>query len=348
MTAPRHAQQVRGREGDGPVRAVCEVLDRQREGAYWTVSLSSSHIAERARAGQFVNIATGAQSALLRRPFSISSVSRSGPAAGTVEVVFAATGPGTRWLSQVDSHDRLDVVGPLGRPFPLPRRRVPCLLVGGGYGVAPLFFLADALRGEGMRVDLIAGAASQDRLYDTIRAKRTTASVVFTTEDGSFGTAGLVTDVFDEVVERAGSAVVYACGPMPMLRAVSLRAAERDLPCQAAVEEHMACGVGVCWTCVVPTTRSADTDGADASGEGGAGDADADGAATEVRMRRACIDGPVFNAARIAWPQSRWHVEPEPEPARVPAEGDGGETGDGSPDDQADAGRTDADVWSEQ
>lgn len=288
MTAPTRRPTVEGRDGAGPVRMDAEVLARRREGAYWTLSLSAPAIADRAQPGQFVNVATRAQSALLRRPFSIYRVSRSGVAAGTVDIVFSAHGPGTTWLCDVEVHDVVDVVGPLGSPFPIPRKQVPCLLIGGGYGVAPLFFLADRLSEEGFRVDMIVGAADQSRLFNTIEAKRITASVTFTTDDGSFGAHGRVTDVLEDVVEQTNSGVIYACGPMPMLRAVAEQAQELGIPSQVAVEEHMACGVGVCWTCVIPVrTRHGD-----------------------LRMKRACLDGPVFNGAAVAWEESRWEVGP--------------------------------------
>jgi dihydroorotate dehydrogenase electron transfer subunit len=292
-TLHRRREQVLGREGDTPVRATCEVLARRREGAYWTISVAAPDIADRARPGQFVNVAVAAPASLLRRPFSIARVSKQGPAAGTVDFVFDAHGPGTEWLVDRAAHDVLDVVGPLGNPFPLPRQRVSCLLVGGGYGVAPLFFLAEELRREGLRVDMVVGAATQERIFNAIEAKRITASVTFTTEDGSFGEQGRVTDVLEQVVQDCGTSVVYACGPMPMLRAVSERCRELELPAQVAVEEHMACGVGVCWTCVVPVRHK-------------------DGS---VRMKRSCIDGPVFNGAKVAWEESRWDVGPDPEPA---------------------------------
>lgn len=289
---------VRGREGDTPVRATCEILARRREGAYWTISLSAPEIAERAHAGQFINVAVGATSTLLRRPFSISKVTRQGPAAGTVDFVFDAHGPGTEWLADRTAHEVLDVVGPLGNAFPLPKQKVPCLLVGGGYGVAPLFMLAEDLRKEGLRVDMIVGAATQERIFNAIEAKRITASVTFTTDDGSFGEKGRVTDVLEKVTRDCGTQVVYACGPMPMLRAVAEACMELGIPCQVAVEEHMACGVGICWTCVVPTRTK-------------------DG---ELRMKRSCIDGPVFNGSKVAWDESRWDTgpavpdEPEEEP----------------------------------
>jgi dihydroorotate dehydrogenase electron transfer subunit len=307
MTSARRTGSMEGRKDtDDPVMASCEVLARRREGAYWLLSLAAPTIAQRARPGQFVNIAVEGTGTLLRRPFSIARVSMQGIAAGTVDVVFDAHGPGTEWLTRVDLHDVIDVVGPLGTPFPLPQRKVSCLLIGGGYGAAPLFFLADELTRKGLRVDMIIGAASQDRIPNAIEAKRITASVTFTTDDGSYGTHGRVTDVLDDTVERCRSGVVYACGPNPMLRAVSERCAELELPVQIAVEEKMGCGIGVCFTCVLPVRT-----------KGGV-----------VHMRRACIDGPVFNGTRIAWDQSRYDLgraldleevdaEPPPDPERL-------------------------------
>jgi dihydroorotate dehydrogenase electron transfer subunit len=310
MTSGRiRAGQVMGRHDAAlPVKATCEVLARRRQGAYWLLSFSAPEIAERAEPGQFVDIAVDTGGSLLRRPFSIARVSKQGPFAGTVDVVFDAHGPGTEWLTSVEAHDVLDVVGPLGNPFPLPKRKVSCLLIGGGYGTAPLFFLADRLVREGLRVDLIVGAASKDRLLDVIEAKRASASVTFTTEDGSYGERGRVTDVLEDVVARCGTGVVYACGPNPMLRAVSERCVELELPVQVAVEERMACGIGVCFTCVLPVRNK-------------------DG---EVRMKRSCIDGPVFNGARVAWDESRYASGPavldeepeedEPEPRLTAAD----------------------------
>lgn len=274
---------VEGR-GEGPVRAMCEVIRRTRSGAYWSVTVTSSEIATRARPGQFVEVAVGARDTLLRRPFSIARVTRQGAQAGTVEFVFDAHGPGTRWLADVQERQTLDLVGPLGNPFPVPNRPVSCLLVGGGYGVAPLFFLGEELQKLGCRVDMIVGAADQDRIHDAITAKRMTASVTFTTEDGSMGVEGRVTDVMDDVIASGNTDVVYACGPNAMLAAVTAVARRHELPCQVAVEEHMACGVGVCWTCVMPIR----------------------GRDGHVRNRRACIDGPVFSGRTIDWAQTRY------------------------------------------
>jgi dihydroorotate dehydrogenase electron transfer subunit len=304
------AGKVSGRvDDDTPVQATCEVLARKRTGPYWTLSFAAREIAERARPGQFVQIGVRAQSALLRRPFSIANVSRQGPVAGTVDVVLDAHGPGTEWLATVGPRDVIDVVGPLGTSFPLPQRKVNTLLVGGGYGTAPLFFLAEQLTRKGLRVDMIVGAATGERILGAIEAKRLSASVTFTTDDGTFGTQGRVTDVLDEVARTTRTGVVYACGPNPMLNAVSARCVELGLPVQVAVEERMACGIGVCFTCVLPMRGS-------------------DGL---VRMKRSCIDGPVFNGAKVAWDVSRYDLGASPPDDQVV--------------EQAPAQRTDADVW---
>jgi dihydroorotate dehydrogenase electron transfer subunit len=294
----RRAGSVQGRpEQDVPVKATCEVLARRRDGAYWQLSLAAKDIAARARPGQFVSIAVESSGALLRRPFSIARVSHQGAIAGTVDVVFDAHGPGTAWLTNVEERDVLDVIGPLGRPFPLPQRRVGCLLVGGGYGVAPLFYLGEHLMRQGLRVDMVVGAASHERLLGVIEAKRLSATVTFTTEDGSYGTRGRVTDVLDDLVQLRKIGVVYACGPNPMLRAVSERCVELGVPVRVSVEERMACGFGVCFTCVLPVV---DRDG-------------------QVHMTRSCVDGPVFDGARIAWDTSRYGAGAGPSSPPAPA-----------------------------
>ncbi|HWH31862.1 MAG TPA: dihydroorotate dehydrogenase electron transfer subunit [Egibacteraceae bacterium] len=268
---------VQGRSS-GPLRGMCEVLATRRVGAYQSITFVAPEMAERAAPGQFISIAVDAAGTLLRRPFSIFSVSQHGPWAGTVEVVFDVIGPGTKWLAERSKHDVVDVVGPLGKPFPLPAQPVSCLLVGGGYGAAPLLYLAGVLQQGGFRTDIILGAKSQDRIFNAIEAKRLSATAQFTTEDGTLGTQGRVTDVMDRVIEQARTGVIYACGPMPMLAAVAHVARRHRIPSQVAVEEAMACGVGVCWTCVLPYAKK-------------------DG----VQNLRACVDGPVFNGARIDW-----------------------------------------------
>jgi len=262
-----------------PVRELCEVLERRRVGAYHALTLVAPGIAEGARPGQFVHLLAGQDRSFpLRRPFSIHRVERPGAAPGTVEVVFDVVGAGTLALSRLRAHDVVDALGPLGRPFDPPEEPAGCLLVGGGYGTAPLFFLATELRVRRCRVDFVIGAATSSRLLDAMEAKRLGHSLTVTTDDGSAGRRGLVTDAVGDLLARTGATRVYACGPMPMLATVSRIAADAGVPCQVAVEEQMACGTGICFSCVLPV-----------------------GASEVTRMARSCLEGPVFDGAAIAW-----------------------------------------------
>jgi len=263
----------------GPIQVTGEVLSLRRVGAYWQLSMVAPGIAERTRPGQFVALAVGGPQTpmVLRRSFAIYQVAEHGVFGGTVDVVFSVAGKGTQWLADLRPRDRLDVVGPLGRPFRLPSAAVPAVLVGGGYGSAPLFGLAAALRSRGCPVDFVIGAGGADRLFGVLAAKRIASTVSVTTDDGSVGSRGRVSDVLPAAIERSGAEVVYACGPMPMLRAVAAVTRLYDLPCQVAVEESMACGIGVCMTCVLPIV-----------GDDGV-----------TRMARSCVEGPVFSADRV-------------------------------------------------
>jgi dihydroorotate dehydrogenase electron transfer subunit len=266
------------------IRARCEVLSNRRTGGYYSLTLVAPDISERARPGQFVEVAVPpGRQILLRRPFSIHQASRRGGWAGTLEMVFDPVGPGTEWMAELGAHDVLDVIGPLGRPFSYPRELATCLLVGGGYGAAPLFFLAEELRARNKDVHIILGARDHERVFKPVEGKRLASSLHVTTEDGSMGEHGKVTDLLPEIASRTAAQVIYACGPNPMLRAVAGFARERDMPCQVAVEEMMACGLGVCWTCAVPVI------GPEGKGWWNV---------------RACMEGPVFNGARVWW--DRW------------------------------------------
>ena len=264
-----------------PVQVLAEVVGLRRVGAYHHLTLLAPGIPEATRPGHFVAVAVGGEGSgmLLRRAFSIHRVVAGGPTGGTVEIVVATHGQGTRWLADRRRGDKLDVIGPLGRPFTLPKEPVACVLVAGGYGAAPLFALSEQLRARGCRVDMILGAASEDRLFGVLEAKRTSASVTVTTDDGSQGIRGRVTDPLPEIIRAAGADVVYACGPMPMLAAVAAVAAEEGAHSQCAVEEAMACGIGVCMTCVLPVRG---TDGV-------------------TRMVRSCTEGPVFRGTDVRW-----------------------------------------------
>jgi len=263
----------------GPVQVRGTVLTVRRVDAYYAMTLVAPAIAARFKPGQFITLAVGGAdtSMLLARAFSIHDVRPDH--GGTVEIVFAVHGRGTQWLAERRARDVLDVTGPLGKAFPLPRDPVNCLLIGGGYGSAPLFSLAGKLKERRCEVDFLLGAGSGDKVFGALTARRTGRSATITTEDGSLGARGMVTDMLDQVIHDGRTDVIYACGPMPMLRQVTALARRYDIPVQAAVEEAMACGIGVCMTCVLPVVGS-------------------DGI---TRMVRSCVDGPVFRGESVRW-----------------------------------------------
>jgi dihydroorotate dehydrogenase electron transfer subunit len=264
-----------------PLQIRGEVLDVKRAGSYFVISLTAPGIPEITRPGHFLTIAIGGDetSMLLRRSFAIHQVQMRGMYGGTLDIVVGVNGKGSQWLSERRRHDPLSIVGPLGRPFILPKEKVSCVLVGGGYGSAPLFMLAEQLRERGCRVDVVLGASTEEKLFGTLDIKRLATTLTITTDDGSSGTQGRVTDVLPDIMDKSDSAVVYACGPMGMLSAVAAIASEKRAHSQCSVEESMACGIGVCMTCVLPVI-----------GDDGI-----------TRMVRSCVEGPVFRGDRVRW-----------------------------------------------
>jgi dihydroorotate dehydrogenase electron transfer subunit len=265
----------------GPVQVGGEILSLQRLGDYTQFTVVAPDIAAGFRPGHFVAVAVGGEktSMILRRAFALSGATVSDKFAGTIQFVVAAHGPGTKWLVERRAGETLDVVGPLGNPFPIPSGPAPAVLVGGGYGAAPLLPLAQALLANDSPVEFVLGAATAGRLYGELAAKRLVGRVSVTTDDGSAGEKGLVTDLLPEAIERVSAEIVYACGPMPMLEAVGDIARKHAIRAQVAVEESMACGIGVCMTCVLPVRG---TDGSS-------------------RFVRSCVDGPVFDALNVRW-----------------------------------------------
>jgi len=259
-----------------PLQVLSEVVSLEPIGEYWHLVLSAPAIASQVRPGHFVALAVGGPytSMLLRRSFSVYRA-----ADGRVEIVFSVAGKGTEWLAGVVPGDRVDVVGPLGQPFRVPAEASTAVLVAGGYGSAPMFGLADVIRAAGGAAHFVLGAATAGRLFGVDEARAGAGQVVVTTDDGSLGTHGRVTDILGDLLASTGATTVYACGPMPMLRAVARMAEAAGIASQCAVEEAMACGIGICMTCVLPVR----------------------GADGLTRMVRSCTDGPVFDGAAVRW-----------------------------------------------
>ena len=257
------------------------IVSNKRVGQYHQIIINIGDVAATCKPGNFVAISVGGDSSrmVLRRAFAISRVSTSTTVGETMELIVAPHGQGSKWLCAQGEGVVLDLVAPLGTAFGIPTEPVPVLLVGGGYGSAPLFGLAELLNSRGCRVDMLLGASTGSKIYAPMEGKRAVNSMRIYTEDGSMGVAGRVTDPIAEIIKDLNVAVIYSCGPMPMLAAITKIADQLDVVHQCAVEESMACGVGICMTCVLPVENE-------------------DGSISNLRS---CIDGPVMDGSKVQW-----------------------------------------------
>ncbi len=241
------------------------------------LTLSSSFIPRKAKPGNFVHIKVSSNDyPLLRRAFSIHSLEKD---KGRFEILFKVVGKGTEILSRKSPGDTLDILGPIGNSFSLPKKGKEIMLVAGGMGIAPLWFLFTHLikRFHKNELTFFVGAKSKKELLYAKKLKNTKARLIIATDDGSAGRKGLVTEIFLKEIEKRNydlkSLAVYSCGHQMMMKRMSEIAKKLDLFCQISLETHMACGVGACWGCVVKQT--------------------------DGTYKRVCVDGPVFDAREV-------------------------------------------------
>lgn len=234
---------------------------------YYKVSLRAPDIARIVKPGQFINVKLNDSiDPLLRRPFSIHDAYGS-----TIELLYAVVGKGSKILSQKKTGDSLDVIGPLGNGFDVsPVSGALPILVAGGMGVAPLYFLAKRLKHKDPLV--LIGARNKKELVCVKELKKLRVRVHISTDNGSMGEKGYVTDLLKSMGRRR--VIIYACGPKPMLKEISAITYQTKIAAQVSLEEHMSCGFGACLGCVVKTT---------------------DG------YKRVCKEGPVFDARKVVW-----------------------------------------------
>ena len=265
--------------------------------------------------GEFIQVAcrdldadyNGTPGAFLRRPFSLAG--RTGRPDCTVELhlIHRVVGVGTQWLAERQQGDRVHVLGPLGNRFTLPPANGVAILVGGGVGIPPMLYLAEKLAGR--RAVAFAGALTRDLLPLTITDGAQTAPdaieprlnveefsrygipTVLTTDDGSHGFRGFVTQALEHYLDAQATdtsqAVIYTCGPEPMMKRVAHIAAARGIECQVAVERAMACGMGTCQSCCI-RVRKPDPAAVPLPGK-------------DWCWRLACTDGPIFRGADLLW-----------------------------------------------
>jgi dihydroorotate dehydrogenase electron transfer subunit len=250
---------------------------------YNVIAFAAPAIASLAAPGQFVMVkpARGTDP-LLRRPFSIFEIVRSGTGEITgFSILNKRIGVGTGHLYEVEPGARLAVLGPLGRAFEPIAPPNHAWMVAGGVGLAPFLTLAAALREHRTPTTLFYGARSAADLYYVEAFERLDVRVVIATEDGSRGAAGFVTAPLADAMALAGATPVrvYACGPTPMMHATARLAARHGKQCDVSLEQTMGCGLGGCYSCVVAARTGTE----------------------RPHFVRSCIDGPVFDASRIAW-----------------------------------------------
>jgi dihydroorotate dehydrogenase electron transfer subunit len=219
--------------------------------------------------GQFVQVLiNGSPSTFLRRPFSIHAYDA---AKNTFRLLIQIKGEGTHHLSLLREGDKLNVMYPLGNSFSLPSGNT-ALLVGGGCGVAPLLFLGQWLKDQGVTVTILTGWKRKEDIFEGT-AYRECGEVLVTTEDGSEGEKGMVTG---HSVFKSGKTFdrIYCCGPDRMMKVVAHMASRKEIDCEVTLENTMACGFGVCLCCITPTNHG---------------------------NQRVCMEGPVFSTKELGW-----------------------------------------------
>ncbi|MDD5165947.1 MAG: dihydroorotate dehydrogenase electron transfer subunit [Candidatus Omnitrophica bacterium] len=246
------------------------IYNKKVKGNYFHCLLLAPSLAKKAQPGEFVNIKiTDNYQPLLRRPLSIHRVDGK-----TIELLYEAVGRGTEILSRRKRGEYLDIIGPLGNGFSMPKSG-HSILVAGGMGVAPLLFLAERLIRH--KLIVLIGARTKSEILCEKEFQDLGYSVKIATDDGSKGFKGRITELLRNVLQTQGSKqqkMVYACGPRPMLKEISRMSKKDKFSAEISLEEHMACGIGACLGCVLETTNG---------------------------LQRVCKEGPVFAAGEIIW-----------------------------------------------
>jgi dihydroorotate dehydrogenase electron transfer subunit len=255
---------------------LARIVNKQNWGSYFLLSLETRAIASGACPGQFVMVrASSGNHPLLRRPFSIFD-----RGADTVDIFFQKTGLGTDLLSRKTRGDTLDILGPLGRGFSLEGQWPggTALLVGGGRGIAPLFFLAGELDRKGASVIVLYGAKTESDLPLIGKLRDSGFSFLCSTENGSLGHHGQITELLEMVIEKEKPNRIYACGPEAMLEKTTQLAKNKNVAAELSLESIMGCGFGACWGCVKRIREGRD-----------------------ITWVKICEKGPVFPSQDVVW-----------------------------------------------
>ena len=250
-------------------KIVASVVSQKQIGSdVFDMVLNVGDVAAMARPGQFISMYSNDKSKLLPRPISICGINAE---EGTLRVVYRAVGEGTKEFSKMVPGQTLDVIGPLGNGVTMKDKKA--ILFGGGIGIPPMLELAKQLN-----CDSTAVLGYRDEIFLADEFEKVT-KVAIASEDGKTGTKGNVLDAVREL--NLDAEIIYACGPMPMLKAIKAWAEEKNIECQVSLEERMACGIGACLACVCKSTEVDHH--------------------THVHNKRICKDGPVFDAKEVVF-----------------------------------------------
>lgn len=269
---------------EGMVQIKARVLVHRRVARdHFLMRLRAPQVAKSALPGQFIHLLCAGEETVpfLRRPFSLSDADRQ---KGTVEFIYKVVGIGTEALRKIQVADRVDLLGPLGRSFEIPKKLERAVLIGGGVGIPPLYLLAKWLK-DRCQVEVFLGARTKDWVICANDFRKLKVPVQIATDDGTLGHKGSVVELVSRLLNQNGSGSrrvnLYICGPTPMMAAAAAFAGRKGLGAQVSLEERMGCAMGCCWGCVVEVTTEPKT--------------------AHARFQRVCTEGPVFPAEMIRW-----------------------------------------------
>ena len=259
------------------------IENRRLSSDYNVLSLEAPDIARVTEPGQFVMVKPDRGiDPLLRRPFSVFEVLRDGTRPLGISILSKRVGTTTLQIFEAEAGQRVQCLGPLGRAFTLPDTSQEVWMVAGGVGLAPFWTVAETLAARGVRLTLFYGGRRDADLFYLDYFEQLGVSLVLCTEDGSRGERGRVTIPLERALagrHEGTDVLLHACGPEPMLAAVARLAARYGCRCEVSVERVMGCGLGGCYSCVVPVKTD----------HGG------------FHHVRSCIGGPIFDAATLVW-----------------------------------------------
>ena len=259
------------------------IVHKKTWGEYCLLGLQTEKIANLAQPGQFIMVRTNDNlHPLLRRPISIHSSQK-----GTLEIYFQQAGIGTRLLSQKKEGEHLDIIGPLGKGFRLESslEKKNVALIGGGRGIAPLYFLARKLRDLGIPIRIYYGGKTIEDIPLRKKFEKENFDILMSTDDGSFGSKGFITGLFQTSLQEFFPSRIFACGPEAMMAKIAQIAREKEIYAEFSLEAFMGCGFGACWGCVRKIKNG-----------------------TKEEWLKICEEGPVFAGEQIIWQEEEEYL----------------------------------------